>query len=89
VVFSLTEILYAFLISPMRVTCSAHLILLDLITHIIFFKAQKLWRSSLCSLLQPPATFSLLGLNIHLSTSLLLFIYELRLQCLPIWCMKN
>jgi hypothetical protein len=51
-----TKILYASLISPIRVTWPAHLILLDLITLIIFGEACKLWSSSLCSLLRPPAT---------------------------------
>jgi hypothetical protein len=35
----------------------------------IFVEAYKLWSSSLCSLLQPPATSSLLAPNIFLSTN--------------------
>jgi hypothetical protein len=39
-----------------------------LITLITFVEAYKLWSSSLCSLLQPPATSSILHPNILLST---------------------
>jgi hypothetical protein len=45
--------LYSLLISPMRATRPAHLILLDLFTLIMFGEACKLWSSSLCSVLQP------------------------------------
>jgi hypothetical protein len=62
----LTKILYAFLISPMRATWPAQPTL-DLIT-LIFCEAYKLWSSSLCSLLQSPATSSLLGPYVPLST---------------------
>jgi hypothetical protein len=46
--------LYALLNYSIRATCTAHLILIDLM-------AYKLWSSSLCNLLQSPATSSLLG----------------------------
>jgi hypothetical protein len=53
--------LQAFLISSTRVTCPAHLSLFNFITLIIFGEANKLWNSSLCNPLYPPATSSLLG----------------------------
>jgi len=49
------KILYAFLMSPIRVTCPVHLIIIDLITLKIFCGVYKLRNSSFCSLLQPPA----------------------------------
>jgi len=55
------KILYAFLISPMYATCPAHLSFLDLITLIILGELYMLQSSSLCSLLQPPTTSSLLN----------------------------
>jgi hypothetical protein len=59
-----TKFLYAFLIPPMCATCSVHQIRLYLITLITSGEVYKLWSSSLCSLLQPPATSSLLGPNV-------------------------
>jgi hypothetical protein len=53
--------------SPVCATWTAHFIFLHLITLTIFDVVYKLWSSSLYSLLQPPATSSLLGPDIFLS----------------------
>jgi hypothetical protein len=53
---------YAFLISGIHTACPAHIILTK------FGKQYKLWRSSLCGLLQPSATSSFLGPILLLST---------------------
>jgi hypothetical protein len=58
-----TRIVYAFIISPIRVTCPAHPVLLDLII-LIFSEEYKLWSSSLCSFLQLPVT----SLNVLLTS---------------------
>ena len=54
--------------SPIRVTCPAHLILLDFITCTILGEEYKSFSSLLCSLLHSPITLSLLGPNILLNT---------------------
>jgi len=63
-----TKILFTLLNPPMRATCTANLVLIDLVTRILFGEAYKLWSSSVCGFMQPPATSTLLRLNILLST---------------------
>ena len=65
-----TKTLYAPLLSPIRAIYTAHLILLDLITRIIFGEEYKSLSSSLCSFLHSPVSSSLLDPNILLSTLL-------------------
>ena len=63
-----TKTLYASLLSLIRVTSPAHLILLDLITRVIFGEQYRSLSSSLCIFLHSPVTSSLLGPNILLGT---------------------
>jgi len=53
---------------PIRATCPAYIILLDLITRTILGEEYRSLISSLCSFLHSPVTSSLLGPNILLNT---------------------
>ena len=61
-----TKILYAFLLSPMRATCCAHLIL-HFIARTILGEQYRFFSSELYSFLHSPVASSLLGTNILLS----------------------
>ena len=68
---------YTPLLSPIRTTCPAHLILLDFITRTILGEEYRSLSSSLCSFLHSPVTSSLLSPSILLST---LFSHTLSLR---------
>jgi hypothetical protein len=63
-----TKTLYATLFFPIRATCSAQLILHDLVTRIIFDEKYRSLSYSWCSCPQSIVTSSLLGPNVLLST---------------------
>jgi hypothetical protein len=63
-----TKTLYKPLLSPIRATCLAYLILIDLVTRIIVSEQYRSLSFFLSSFLQSPVTSSLLGQNILLST---------------------
>ena len=59
-----SKTLYMPLLSPIRATCPAHLILLYFITRTISGEQYRSLSSSLCSFVHSPVTSSLLGPNI-------------------------
>ena len=63
-----TKTLYTPLLSPIRATYLAYLILLDFITRTILGEEQRPLSSLLCSFIHVPVTSSLLGPNILLNT---------------------
>ena len=62
------KILYTPLSSPIRATCPAHLILLDVITRTILCEEYRSFSSSLCNLLHSPVISPRLGPNILFNT---------------------
>jgi len=73
--------------SPIRATCTAHLILLDFTTRTIFGKEYRSISSSLCNFLHSPVTPSLLGPNTLLNA---LFSNTLSLRSsLSLWKHAN
>ena len=60
-----TKTLYTPLLSPIRTTCPACLILLDFITRTIFGEQYRSLSSLICSILHSPVTSSFVGPNIN------------------------
>jgi hypothetical protein len=63
--------LYSFLITFILIACSSHLIHLDFFILVISSEDYKLWRFSLCSLLQPLVSSSFMGPDIRLTSAAL------------------
>ena len=78
-----TKTQYTPLLTPIRATCLAHLILLNFITRTIMGKAYRSLSSSLCRFLNSPVISSLLGQTL---LTIYIYIYMYMCVCVCVFC---